>query len=415
MTDTPNAPPAHAALKGTGEQRPRVLFYVQDSWGLGHIQRVAKLARALQDAAQCVLICGHREAGWVIPERCEYVRIPTLNVPLSKGANFFWGPQSPFDLSVESAIEMRRELIRSTIRAFDPDVFIVENRALGMSDELMGIIDQTKAARLFLTRGIMTDPRRVHRSFLSSAQKQAIREIFDAVIVAADQKVWDVAKEYDLSDDIAAKLHYVGYLSEPVDQADIDALRAERGVADVQTWVVCSAGGGALGERLVEEFKTVTAGLPNLVADVIHGPHSQLGWPTQLAEVIEERGIRVHKESRVLPRLHAAADLVVCPGGSSLLEVMEGGAPIITISVQPDKDDDQSLLSSRLARYHPITIIENYQDLGKALTAALSRPAVRTPARQAGLLDFDGLDKATKFIVDAAQRRRKGTEARLPR
>jgi predicted glycosyltransferase len=75
----------------TQNRKPRILIYVQDSWGLGHIQRVSKLARALQNAAECLILCGHREAGWIVPEGSEYIRIPSLNVPLSKGSGgTFW-------------------------------------------------------------------------------------------------------------------------------------------------------------------------------------------------------------------------------------------------------------------------------------------------------------------------------------
>lgn len=386
------------------ERKPKVLIYVQDSWGLGHIQRASRLARTLEQDADCLILCGHREAGWVVSEGCEYIRIPSLNVPLSKASGgVFWGRRSQLKMPLESAIRVRRELIRSAIDTFAPDVIIVENRPLGMSDELSGILERTDAVKFFLTRGIMTHPSRVRSSFLSEVQEQALRAVFDKIIVVADRRIWDVAREYDLDPEIAAKLQYVGYLSEPVDATQIQRLRAARGVRDDTRWIVCSAGGGALGERLIEEFKVVAATLSNVVIDVIQGPHSLLPWQAPLTSIIEETWGRLHQECRLLPLLHAAADLVVCPGGSSLIEVMEGGAPIITISVQPDKDDDQGLLSSRLAQHYPIAIIKAYENLGPAVAAELGRPLSKAPIRQTRALDFDGLRSARDLILSAAR------------
>lgn len=400
--------PAGASQPGefaAAKPRPRILFYVQDSWGLGHIQRVSKLARALQDSADCLVLCGHREAGWVIPDRCEYLRIPSLNTPLSEGSGgIFWGRRSFLQLSRDSERCMRKKLIEGAIDVFAPDAIIVENRPLGMSDELAGILEETRAVKLFLTRGIMTHPLRVRSSFLSAAQKQALRTLFHKVIVAADRKIWDMASEYDLDAAIAAKLEYVGHISEPVDALQIRRARAERGLKDNTTWIVCSAGGGALGERLVDEFIRIAGKLSNVVIDVVQGPHSELPWRALLTSTTEETWGRLHRECRALPLMHAAADLVVCPGGSSLLEAMEGGAPIITISVQVDADDDQFLLSSRLARYYPITVMSAYDQLATSVAAALDRGKERSPIRQTGRLDFNGLKNARDLILATVKR-----------
>jgi predicted glycosyltransferase len=395
--------PDHATTAG---QRPRILIYVQDSWGLGHIARVSKLARALQDDADCLILCGHREAGWIVPERCEYLRIPSLNTPLSKGSTGgFWGPRSHLQLPRESEAHMRRTMIQGAIDAFAPDAIIVENRPLGMSDELDGILDQTQAVKLFLTRGIMTHPRRVRSSFLNTAQQWALRTQFHKIIAAVDRQIWDMVSEYGLEADIAAKIEYVGHISEAVDASQIQRVRGERGLRDGQKWIVCSAGGGALGERLVQEFVGIVGSFPGVAIDVVQGPHSELPWPALLTSIIEEKWGRLHRECRALPLLHAAADLVVCPGGSSLLEVMEGGAPIVTISVQADPDDDQGLLSSRLARHYPITIMSNYDELGRAVTRALDRSSGKSPIRQIGTLSFDGLKNARGLILAAVNRR----------
>jgi predicted glycosyltransferase len=388
------------------ETRPRVLIYVQDSWGFGHIQRVSKLARAIQNDVDCLILCGHREAGWLIPEKCEYLRIPSLNTPLSKGSGgVFWGRRSFLHLSRDEEIRLRLRLMEAAFDEFSPDVVIVENRPLGMSDELGGLLARTTAVKLFLTRGIMTSPLRVRSSFLNPDQLDALRCIYSKVIVAADRRIWDLAAEYNLEEAIASKLNYCGHFSEPIDQSTIAKIRTERGVSPGQKWIICSAGGGALGERLVSAFLTIAGNLHDVVIDVVQGPHSGLPWEPLLSSSSEMSWGRLHRECRELSLLHASADVVVCPGGSSLLEALEGGASIVTISVQAEADDDQGLLSSRLAAHYPITILRSYDELAEAVTALLRETPIKRSIRDTRLLNFDGLQNARDLILSSVRKR----------
>jgi predicted glycosyltransferase len=208
-----------------------------------------------------------------------------------------------------------------------------------------------------------------------------------------------------LSPEIAAKLEYAGYMSESVPASQIHSARAERGVAMDTKWIVCSAGGGALGESLVQELLRISDTLPGVAIDVVQGPHSELPWPSLLTSTIERGRIRVHRECRTLPLLHAAADLVVCPAGyNSLVEVMEGGAPIITVSVQPDTDGEQFLLASRLAKRYPIAVLSEYHQLSKLIRDTLDLHRGRVPIRQTGRLNFNGLQNARDLILSCVKR-----------
>jgi predicted glycosyltransferase len=195
-------------------KRPRILIYIQDSGGLGHIQRVSKLARVLQNSADCMILCGHREAGWIVPDTCEYIRIPGFNTPLTTGD--FWSRRSCLRLSQDEGTEVRRKLITGAISAFAPDAILVENRPLGMNNELYGILESTKAVKFFLTRGIMTHPSRVRELYLNPEVEGALRTMFHKVIVGADRRVWDLASNYNLDRQIADKLEYVGYMNTEV-------------------------------------------------------------------------------------------------------------------------------------------------------------------------------------------------------
>jgi predicted glycosyltransferase len=406
--------PAYPEESPTGatNDRAKILFYVQDSWGLGHLQRVSKLARALQNEAECLILCGHREAGWIIPDRCEYLHIPSLNNLLFERAQFL-GKRQFLQLSRQQAIAFRRTFIERAIETFHPDVIVVENLALGMLDELSDVLDKTEAVKIFLTRGIIAHPSRVRRFMLRPNVEEALATLFQASIVACDRRVWDLDSEYHLGSLLASKLEYVGYMSEAVDPSDIRAARRERGVDAATKWIVCSAGGGALGEALVQELQTIMQSFTGVVVDLVQGPRSALPWAALLTSTIEQGHMRLHRECRALPLLHAAADLVVCTGGyNSLVETMEGGAGVVALPVQLEPQDEQFLQCSRLAPYYPITLVENRAALAGSIAGALERCETKNSIRETGNLDFDGLSNASKFILSCVCR--KPNQAPLP-
>jgi predicted glycosyltransferase len=350
-----------------------------------------------------MILCGHREAGSIVPENCEYVRLPSLNIPLSKGSRgVFWGRRSPFTLALQQAIGFRKKLIDAVIRGFAPDVIVVENRPLGMMEELDGVLQTSRASKVFLTRGIMTTAHQVRSHYLSARQELALSDgTFAKVIVAADQKVWDLATEYDLSPEIAARLEYVGYFSKRVEREAVERTRAERGVRSGVKWIVCSAGGGALGERVIEEFTYLADRFGDAAIDIIRGPHTSLAWEPLLRSTIGDGRLRLHRECPSLPLLHAAADVVVCPGGyNSLVEVMEGGAPIVVVPVQPEGHGEQYLHASRLAAHYPIRISTRPNELADLVADVLNDAKPKITIRERATLRFDGLENARDLILD---------------
>jgi len=383
--------------------RPRILMYVQDSWGFGHIQRTSRLARVLAEGgAHCLILCGHREAGSIVPENCEYLRLPSLNIPLSKGSQGrFWGRRSPFELEVERAIEFRRRLILEVLRGFAPDAIVVENRPLGMMEELDGVLQTSDAKKVFLTRGIMTGPEKVRSHYLTARQEQVLADgTFAKIVVALDPKVWDLADEYDLAPEIAARLEYVGYFIEPVEPNVIKKVRAERGVPFGGKWIVCSAGAGALGEPLIRECDRLAEKHPDLTIDIVHGPHSSLPWQPLLVSTAGQGRLRFHRDCACLPLLHAAADIVVCPGGyNSLTEAMVGGSLIIVVPVQPDDHDEQYLHARRLAPHYPIRIGRRPDQLTRLVDDALADESARVSISERATLKFDGLQTARAVIM----------------
>ena len=237
--------------------------------------------------------------------------------------------------------------------------------------------------------------------------EEALRTTFQRWIAATDQRICDLALEYDLDKAISEKIEYVGYISEAISQDRIAAARTERGLTAGAKWIVCSAGGGALGEQVIQKVSKAVGELDKVFVDVVQGPLSALPWPSSLMSTIESGRLRLHRETKNLPLMHAAADIVVCTGGyNSLTETMEGGAEIIAVPVQLEPKDEQYLHATKLARHYPITVVGKLNHLERALDAALGASREKATIRESGILNFNGISNSRDVILSYVPRHR---------
>src|SRR5262245_66421104 len=133
----------HRVPRPGGRRTRRVVLYSPGMVGFGHIRRNASIAQALRCTATpptIVMIAEARQAGALpMPEGVDCVTLPSLR----KEAD---GSRRPrfLDLSEQEVVAIRVSLIESTIRAFDPDVFIVDHLALGAACELESTLQEIR-------------------------------------------------------------------------------------------------------------------------------------------------------------------------------------------------------------------------------------------------------------------------------
>lgn len=389
-TDQPAQPIAYH-----GRQK-RVLLFVHDGSGLGHLRRVARLAGALQGPCASLVVSGHRAAAWLVPPECEYVHLPSLDSLLPQKAAR-WGRRPFAAMTLPEIHGFRKKLLDSVVEAFRPDALVVDYLPLGVKEELAEIVERLPARKYLVLRGVLDQPFAVRKEILGGRAGDLLKRCFDRILVACDPRVCDVGQEYGFPPSLAAKLSYVGYIVDPVGAERIEKAREERGLRPGDVWVVGSAGGGLLGEQVAEACLKLSRSLAEpFVFDVIAGPRSRVGAHWRSAEVIWEGRNRHMMEHQNLPLLHAAADIVVTPGGyNSVVEGMEGGAVLLCAPVQADPRDEQFTHTARLTRLYPLQVVRDLDRLGEEVVAA-ARGLVRRRGRD--LLDFDGLAKTRDLI-----------------
>jgi len=390
------------ALRWRGMSQPRILIFTHDGRGLGHLRRLARLGKVLQQNSAVLFITGHREASWLVPPECEYIHLPNLD-SLDPRRSRQWG-RKPFmsdDLSVGRAL--RRDVIHGVIQRFRPDGIILDYLPLGMDEEMREFVSGTPECRkYFISRGILGSPDQVYRDVLTPSAVQSLRDEYHTILVMSDSKIIDMAQEYSLESGIADKIAYVGYAAEPVNSGAIEGIRSRRMLSKDAKWVVCAAGGGKEGELLIQRCWEVAQIFPECYFDIVVGPRSRL----LLESEVWADGNRIHlvpSDDRQLPIMHAAADVVIIRGGyNSLIEACMGEGRIIVVPIMTDYE--QVNHAKRLSEYRDIRIVESLSNLDIALDDCLQESSL--PNSRFTELNMDGLHIGADLILSDIEQHR---------
>jgi predicted glycosyltransferase len=323
--------------------------------------------------------------------------LPSLDMLLPEQARY-WNREPFLKLKRAEALRFRQSLLESAFNCFKPDALFVDYLPLGKNEELGRLIDEGKFRKYFVMRGVLDHPDEVRVDVMQGRAELALATHYDKIFVACDAKICDVEREYQLHSSIAKKLTYVGYVSEAVSEEAIESARNERGIPAGAKWVVCSAGGGALGESLIKECVRVSKQMSESFFDIIVGPRSSLTWEYKTSEVFGDGRVRMHRECLHLPMLHAACDVAVISGGyNSLVEAMEGRASIIIVPTQVQANDEQCLHAGRLARHVSVRLVQGIQDLYEAVKIAVTEPVRRKSAARSSI-SLDGAEAIRKIL-----------------
>jgi predicted glycosyltransferase len=385
----------------------RLLIYSQDGLGLGHQRRTTLLARqflAARPQASVLTICdsplGHFFA--TAPGH-EHLKLPSV-VKIGPGD---WRPVS-LAMPFADVLALRKEIIRSTVEAFSPDVLLVDHMPHGAMGELVPALEAV--ARMGIRtvlglRDILDAPATVRQRWHLEGAFDAVARFYDDVLVYGSAEVFDVAAQYDWPPSLTSRLRYCGYICAPSPRAasrNVLRRRLLRNHGDAAL-VVAMAGGGADGYPL---FETVLRALPHVIAQqpcvlvLVTGPFLP---PPQRAQVKElARGLPVVLRATVPDSVAylGAADLVVAMAGyNTTAEILSLGTRALLVP-RSGPSAEQRLRAEAFADRGWVDWLQPEQleehRLAEAISGALATPAARDggPAP-----DLRGTERAVEHIL----------------
>ena len=376
--------------------RPRVLVYSHDTYGLGHLRRCLALAGALGScpSAPTVLIAtGSPQAtSFSLPQGCDTLKLPAI----TKGPTGY--RSRTLQVSLAESVELRSALLNATIGSFAPDVLLVDHAPLGMAGELTPVLDRLsgnarRPALVLGLRDVIDEAERVHDEWTATGAWSAVLGGYDEVLVYGDPALTTTAHELGLHRRLGERLRFTGYLGRPVRPAPPSGPRPP---------VVVAAGGGGDGHRLLRAYASYLESLPEPApfrSIVVTGP---LASPRRAAD-LEARFAAVGSEVEVIrftnrfeDLLAEAAGVVTMAGYNTAVEILSTGVPALLYPrVAPRRE--QAIRAERLGAAAGLEVClpgdGEVERIGRFVERVAASPFRRPPA-----VRLDGLRTAARAI-----------------
>ena len=367
----------------------RVMIYVQHLLGLGHLYRAARIAAALAaEGLEVRLVSGglrapHLDIGGATLVQLSPAR--ALNAAFSALADAQGRP-------VDDAWRARRrsELL-AAFRAFDPAVLMVELFPFGrrqMGFELTPVLDLARARGVKVACSVrdIVQPK-PHRE---AEIVDRIESHIDLVLVHGDPGLVRLEESFPAAARFAAKIRYTGYVG----------VRAPDPGSD-RAGVVVSAGGGAVGARLLglaAEAAGLSAGRGPPWRLVL-GPNLPAGARAALADA-PPPGVEPIPFQPDFAALLAGAELSISQAGyNSVMDVLAAGCRAVLVPYAGGGEMEQTMRAERLALRAGFRFVPEAA-LRPARLAALAAAALAGPAPDAAGLDLGGAETTARLVRD---------------
>jgi predicted glycosyltransferase len=381
----------------------RVFFYVQHLLGIGHLKRAATLANALAAAGMQVTFAS---GGFPVPGiRLEGVRLVQLP-PASSDTSF----KVLVDVNGRPVDEpwkaRRRALLMEAWSDFDPHAVVVELYPFGrrqMRFELLPLLDAVTASarRPLLACSV--------RDILGGGQTNPARQdemlsvferYFDRLLVHSDPAVIPFDRTFIHAGRIESKLHYTGYV---VEDAPAKPARTPAGSPAGRGEVLVSAGGGAVGMRLLEvaiQARPLT-GLAERTWRVLGGVNAPADRFSALIALAQAKGqgrIIVERAREDFTTLIANCAVSVSQGGyNTMMELLQAGTRAVVVPFAGGSETEQSL-RARLFRERGLIELVEEAELGPQTLAAAIDKAANKAAPAARSVDLGGAPRTAALL-----------------
>lgn len=336
-------------------------MYSHDTYGLGHIRRTLAIASQLREANINILILtGSPIAGrFSFPEQIDFVRIPGM----IKKTNEEYLPLS-IKINAKHALDIRKNIITATAKAFQPHLFIVDKEPLGLKKEVLPTLQwlrrcQPNTQTILGLRDIMDDRRTVRQDWEKKGIYDILDKLYSEIWVYGNQEFYDPVSEYGIPASVSRKIVYTGYIPRKVpSDSQVQKARKEQGLADEGKLIVVTTGGGGDGYVLMDAYLSMLENEPGptpFKSVLITGPFMPKQDRKKVFKRARKLGLRTYHFYRNMEKLLAAADVVVSMGGyNTICELLSLGT--VSLIVPRDTPRKEQLIRAEI--FHAKNLVE---------------------------------------------------------
>ncbi|MGI3903468.1 MAG: glycosyltransferase family protein [Janthinobacterium lividum] len=313
----------------------RILFYVQHLLGIGHLVRAGRIAAALAESFEVLLVVGGDMPPGLLPDGVSLFMLPPVKAGPAGFSALVHPDGSPF---TDDDKAHRRDLLLTCFDDFVPEVVLIEAYPFGrrpMRFELVPLVARAAAAahRPLIAcsiRDILQEARPDRRAETLAT----IRRDFGLVLVHGDPRLVQLSDTFPEAREFDDLIVHTGLVG-PGGERPLDDIESPSAGGEPSFDVVVSVGGGAVGARLIAS--ALAARPLTLLASarwlVLTGPNATPSSPEPVAPGVTIRSF-VPDLSSYLARAQVSvsqagyntvADLVGARCRAVLVPFAEGG------------------------------------------------------------------------------------------
>ncbi|KIC12586.1 glycosyltransferase [Leisingera sp. ANG-M1] len=376
----------------------KVLIAVTHLLGTGHLSRALTLARAFTAAGhQAQVASGGFPAPQLNADRIDLVQLPPLR---SDGVDFTRLLAQDGTLADDPCLSRRRDTLCRTLQVLQPDVLITELYPFGrrsLRKEFLALLEAAHAMPqrpviLSSVRDILAPPSKPEKAEKADA---VIAKFYDAVLVHSDPAATTLDASWPVSDMLAAKLRYTGYVAPPA--AGPHPQQAGAGE------VLVSAGGGSVGTPLFETALEAAKLMPETPWRLLVGGSDAAARIEAFAKAGSPALLEPARKDFRQMLSHAAASVSMC-GYNTALDLLQAGTPAVLVPFDAGNETEQGLRAASLAPLDGIQVVKT-ADLSPAMLCTAVNSALRASRRVAGGFRFDGAARSVEIAAELAGER----------
>jgi predicted glycosyltransferase len=368
--------------------RRTALLWVQHLLGIGHYARATALAASLAARGWTVHLASGGMPTGLVPAGVTLHQLPPVRAADRDFSALVDADGRAVDDSWRRA---RRDALAALARRTAPDVLLIEHWPFGRRQfdfELEPLLDATRAPAFVSLRDVLVS-RRAKRE---AEAVDRVRRRFARVLVHGDPALIPLEASFAAAGAIADRVAYTGY----VDPGP-NAAREGPGAPGFGE-IVVSAGGGAVGARLLEAALGAARLLPDRRWRLLAGSRDD----GALAALARRGGADtvVERNRADFRRLVANCAASVSQAGyNTAVDLLATGAPAVLIPFATEKETEQTLRAERLAARGLATHLPEAAATPERLAAAVSERIAAPPARAAVALD--GIGETARLLAAA--------------
>jgi predicted glycosyltransferase len=382
----------------TAAARWRCLFWVQSLLGSGHLRRTLLLAEAFAArGGEVTLVNGGPAGPWQPAAGVRLVQLPPV---LARGGDFgdlVDGTGAPYGDRLRT--ERQRTLLN--LLTMQPQAVATEMFPFGRRAFRAELLPWLEAASSLRPRPcVVASVRDILVSKPDPARYRwmvdACLAHYDRVLVHGDERLMPFAASFPPAAELGARVVQTGFVHQGVPPS----------IAGPAPAVLVSAGGGAVGERLLRA--TLSARPRSRYADapwLLVGGHN-LPAPTLAALAAElPPGCALVRHRPDLAALMGRCEVAVSQAGyNTVVEALAVGARMVLVPFAAGEEDEQERRARRLVALGLAERVGEAEVDGELLAAAIDRVAGR-PRPNPAAWSFDGAGLSAEIVARLVRER----------